>query len=360
MTGLAGFSSSDVLDLASIKIKTLRGQSSVSGLSSGAFMTVQLHLAHSASFVGAGIVAGGPYRCAELFRAAAPLAEDACILTAMQIGMAPLTESTAPNARRCLQLAREAEADRLIDPLSHLASQRVYLFTGSRDKVVHPLVVAQTRAFYEALGITGERLAYVDNIPAGHSLITSNPEDSELSQNCPPYLNNGGFMQSHEILRHLYPGLKPPAQRLGGQLLRFDQGPFIGNAERASMSRFGYLYVPQAVLDGAPARVHIALHGCKQGYAYTDFLYGRADKANQPPYGTRYVTSTGYNQMADTNDLVVLYPQAEGRDNNKAQNPDGCWDWWGYSAADAQAPDYFSQQAVQIKAIHDMLSCLGA
>lgn len=46
-------------------------QSSVSGLSSGAFMTVQLHLAHSATFAGAGIIAGGPYRCAESFRAAA-------------------------------------------------------------------------------------------------------------------------------------------------------------------------------------------------------------------------------------------------------------------------------------------------
>src|SRR5580698_3496740 len=53
------------------------GKSSVSGLSSGAFMTVQMHLAHSSSFCGAGIIAGGPFRCAESFRAAALLAEDA-------------------------------------------------------------------------------------------------------------------------------------------------------------------------------------------------------------------------------------------------------------------------------------------
>ena len=33
-------------------------QCSVSGLSSGAFMTVQLHLAHSSMFIGAGVVAG--------------------------------------------------------------------------------------------------------------------------------------------------------------------------------------------------------------------------------------------------------------------------------------------------------------
>ena len=58
------------------------GQSSVSGLSSGAFMTVQLHLAHSSTFVGAGIIAGGPFRCAESYRAAAAIAEDALTLNA--------------------------------------------------------------------------------------------------------------------------------------------------------------------------------------------------------------------------------------------------------------------------------------
>ena len=47
-----------------------KNQNSISGLSSGAFMTVQLHLAHSAKFVGAGIIAGGPYRCAN--RSATP------------------------------------------------------------------------------------------------------------------------------------------------------------------------------------------------------------------------------------------------------------------------------------------------
>ena len=39
---------------------------SVSGLSSGGFMAVQVHVAHSATFKrGAGIVAGGPYYCSE-------------------------------------------------------------------------------------------------------------------------------------------------------------------------------------------------------------------------------------------------------------------------------------------------------
>ena len=38
---------------------------SVSGLSSGAFMASQFHIAHSRIVIGAGIVAGGPYACAE-------------------------------------------------------------------------------------------------------------------------------------------------------------------------------------------------------------------------------------------------------------------------------------------------------
>src|SRR6266850_4113649 len=41
------------------------GNVTVSGLSSGGFMAVQLHVAHSAIVKGAGVVAGGPYYCAQ-------------------------------------------------------------------------------------------------------------------------------------------------------------------------------------------------------------------------------------------------------------------------------------------------------
>src|SRR5260370_21431949 len=39
-------------------------QVSVSGISSGAFMANQLHIAHSAGIAGAGMIAGGLYGCA--------------------------------------------------------------------------------------------------------------------------------------------------------------------------------------------------------------------------------------------------------------------------------------------------------
>jgi hypothetical protein len=354
--------SSKIVQLASYKAS--KRNNSVSGLSSGAFMTVQLHLAHSASFAGAGIVAGGPYRCAETYRIAELMAaEDAYIENSLYICMNPLIPQTTPDARHLAELAHATARAGKIDDVSNLANDRVYIFTGSRDDVVYSDVVARTRTFYELLGVKAANIAYDDSVPAGHSLITDNPEDSELATNQPPYLNNGGFMQSHEILRHIYGDLRPATEHLAGQLLRFDQTEFFAdNAARASMSRFGYVYVPSGVLAGREPepRVHIALHGCKQGYNYTDYVNGRADISSQPPYGNRYITTTGYNHIAESNNIIVLYPQAEGTDNGTIQNPDGCWDWWGYTSDQPNAPDYYSREAVQIKAIHAMLERLCA
>jgi len=348
---------SKVVQLGKYKVK--RGQSSVSGLSSGAFMTVQLHLAHSSSFVGVGVIAGGPFRCAESYRGAALLAEDSYVQNALYICMNPLVPQTGPNAQRLAELARKSAAADEIDAIEHLADHRVYIFTGSKDEVVYSDVVERTRRFYELLGVRPDRIAYHDHVPAGHSIITDNPEDSPLGANEPPYINHGGFMQSHDILRHMYGALEPPSGHLSGRLCRFDQTEFFGGAPRASMSEYGYAYVPRAVEEGAPARVHIALHGCKQGYNYVNYVNGRPDIRNVPPYGNRYVTTTGYNHIADSNDIIVLYPQAQGTDDGETQNPDGCWDWWGYTSANPQQPDYYSRNAIQIQAIHGMLSRLG-
>jgi hypothetical protein len=335
------------------------GKSSVSGLSSGAFMAVQVHLAHSSRLCGAGIVAGGPYRCAESFRAAAVLAEDAFEQSAINLCMHPLVPQTAPNPQHLAQLARATAASGEIDPIANLALHKVYIFTGSNDNVVAPVTVAQTRKFYELLGVDQRLIAYHDSIHSGHALITDNPEDSPLAANRPPWLNYGGFMQSHAILNFIHDDLQPASDRLTGRLMRFDQTEFFAGEPRACMSEFGYVYVPHAVEQGATARVHIALHGCMQGHDHVNFVYGRPDTANQPPYGNRYVTTTGYNQIADSNNIIVLYPQLQGRDDNIAQNPEGCWDWWGYSSPDPARPDYYSRNAIQIRAIYGMLRRLG-
>jgi hypothetical protein len=336
-------------------------QSSISGLSSGAFMTVQMHLAHASTFVGAGVIAGGPYRCVENFRGAAPIKEDAWVLNATQLCMNPLIPQLAPDAIKSAELAEQTAKQGLIDPVHHLAKQRLYIFTGTKDEVVNSSVVKSTRDFYQLLGVDPGNIRYIDNIAAGHSIITAHPEDNELSLNQPPFINNGGFFQSHDILNHIYGNLKPPVEKLSGRMIRFDQNEFIDDTQRASMSPFGYAYIPEAVAQGkAKARVHIALHGCMQGYSYVPYAHGQADVQNAPPYGNRYFTTTGYNEIADANNIIVLYPQAGGAYDAHLQNPDGCWDWWGYTSRSAKQPDYFSKNAIQIKAIYQMLMRLGS
>jgi hypothetical protein len=103
-----------------------------------------LHLAHSSRFCGAGIVAGGPYRCAESFRAAAFLAADAFEQSAINLCKNPLPQ-TAPNAELLAQLARATARSGEIEPIANLAHHRIYIFTGSKDDVVPPATVARTR-----------------------------------------------------------------------------------------------------------------------------------------------------------------------------------------------------------------------
>ena len=67
-------------------------QTSISGISSGGFMTVQFQLAHSSIIKGAGVVAGGPFNCskADVFRAVA-----SCSCTGEPAVPCAVTESSA-------------------------------------------------------------------------------------------------------------------------------------------------------------------------------------------------------------------------------------------------------------------------
>ena len=38
---------------------------------------------------------------------------------------------------------------------------------------------------------------------------------------------------------------------------------------------------------------------------------------------------TGYNEVGELNNIIILYPQAV----SIIGNPNGCWDWWGYNNA---------------------------
>ena len=124
------------------------GATSVSGLSSGAYMAGQLQVAHSKDIIGAGIVAGGPYACAEspaslIFpfwpTAVAQNASQAAFNCMKTYWGKPDGEALA---RRAAELAQAGK----IDPLEGLKSDNVYLFSGA----------AQARAY--RAGRSPERL----------------------------------------------------------------------------------------------------------------------------------------------------------------------------------------------------------
>ena len=98
-------------------------ETSVSGLSSGAYMAGQFHVAYSGTVMGAGVIAGGPYDCAE---GQLSVALNRCMQTVL--GM--------PNPTHLLSRAESREARGDIDPLTGLADDRVYVFSGTQDETV--------------------------------------------------------------------------------------------------------------------------------------------------------------------------------------------------------------------------------
>jgi poly(3-hydroxybutyrate) depolymerase len=92
-------------------------------------------------------------------------------------------------------------------------------------------------------------------------------------------------------------------------------------------------------------RVHIALHGCLQ---------------DAGDIGGKYIRQAGYNEWADTNHIVVLYPQTRkigpaGQDplawNPLLVNPNACWDWWGYHDFTNAYMTHTGQQMATIRAM---------
>ena len=184
-------------------------------------------------------------------------------------------------------------------------------------------------------------IKYVKTVDAGHAIVTNNSGDSPCAVTKPPFINDCDFVQSHELLRHIYGPLKPPAAHLSGGIVTFDQREFI-DSDRSSMSDSGYAYVPKSCAKDH-CRVHVAFHGCQQGAAQI---------------GDRYYTTTGYNEIADTNAMIVVYPQVQVSDPIP-YNPKGCWDFWGYSSPDRSEPNFYSKQAPQIAAVMRMLERLA-
>lgn len=289
----------------------------VSGVSSGGYMATQFQVAHSALIRGAGIFAAGPWYCA---RGSMARALGACLGGAGDV----------PDARELVELARRAAAAGRIDDVRALADDRVWVFHGARDDTVAKPVADALVEFYRAF-VPAANVAYVTDVPAAHGVPTP-ATGAACGVTQAPFLNACGYDGVGRMLAYLYGALRPSAK--AGPARAFDQSAYD---PRGVLARTGFLYVPSACAQGASCRLHVALHGCRQGAELV---------------GGAFVEGAGYDGWAESNRIVVLYPQAK-RSLWLPFNPQGCWDWWGYTG-----DDYATKAGAQVAAVRAMVRAI--
>ncbi|HSD70811.1 MAG TPA: PHB depolymerase family esterase, partial [Woeseiaceae bacterium] len=290
------------------KFKLDRSRMSVSGISSGAYMAGQLHVAHSATFNGAALLAGGPYYCAE---------------GSLQKGLGPCIKGGDTGLDALLSYAVEMADAGQVDALHNLADDKVWLFHGRQDAAVSEEVVTAARALYERIA-NGIETQFVVDVDVTHGMptIDKGVPCGELKA---PFLNACGYDAAGTLLAALHGPLEERGQA-SGELRQVDQPHY----DEATMLPKAYLYVPASCAAGEACGLHVAFHGCQQSAEFT---------------GDAFARDAGYNEWAESNRLLVLYPQVASS-KLAPMNPLGCWDWWGYTGA-----NYATRSAAQIGSV---------
>ena len=417
------------LEQVAAGVKADANQISVSGISSGGFMAHQFHVAHSEHVMGAGIVAGGPYYCAEgNILDAVTKCSQFVMLECKKLGIndawcsktdrAPRTEAEIGQAAALsFDEAQRQEQRGNISKLTNLKDDRVYLFSGTYDSIVPQGVMDTVFHFYadaDKAAVAPGNINYSRTFPAPHTMVRDSfdkptggavgtcaktgsksfgtstfiddceavARQQETQSSCvcptPPAAAAGGAAGGADtcppsdrqdlcrdlhdvdlagaILTRIYaaPALKPRVSVPDSAVQAFDQRQVFSRFARkpfnalqdASMAKEGYIFIPKNCKQGQPCKLHVAFHGCLQG-GLTGRKVGRS--------GNLYSRFAGYNEWAQANDIIVLYPQVEPRSASAPMNPQGCWDWWGQNYTHE---GYHTQRGKQVKAVAQMINIL--
>lgn len=317
------------------------GESSISGISSGAFMAVQFATAWSSVIKGVGVVAGGPYWCARADSAFG-------YWTSVDTATGPCMKGPLTDLGPLFAKADANSASGAIDSLQFLRRQKIYIFRGYNDSVVSRATTDASVEFYRRyLGETGRgNLFYQTAVGAGHALVVAQQANGlgNCQDNKTPFIDaceSYAYDQAGIILQHIYGPLnKPAAGPLAGTTRIFDQSAYTSwGPGWLSLARNGYVFVPKSCESGEACRVHIALHGCLQDQGHVDLAF---------------VDRAGYNAWAAANRLIVLYPQTTAS-SWYPWNSYACWDWWGYLSYN---DNYVTKAGLQIRALKAMLDAL--
>jgi len=269
---------------------------SVSGVSSGAYMAVQAHVAFADKVGGIAAVAGGPYHCAN---------------GDVQLALARCLTGEGLDVQPMIEFARAAAVDGRNAAVEQVSADRIWIFHSPADAVVAPAVGAALRNFYAAFVADSAQISYVDDVETAHGWPTVDA-GTGCTEWGGDFINACDYDTAGRLLGHIYGELAPRAPAADADnLFPIDLSDYFeaGNG----VADTGWAYVPddcRAALSSC--RLHIAFHGCVQG---AEFI------------GDHFVRQAGFNEWAETNAIVVVYPQVE----KSLFNPKGCWDWWGYT-----------------------------
>ena len=294
---------------------------SVSGVSAGAYMATQFHVAHSGLVRGAGMIAGGPWGCAR---------------DSLNTALGECVKEASPDVGPLAAMAEEWAAGNgpgPIDALDNLAGSSVWLFRAPGDDAMGLALTEAAGAFYERFGASVTLVSDVDTVHGVPTVEAGAACDSFE----PPYLNACGYDAAGEILRAIHAGADggiEPRGPAAGALTTVD----VPGAAGASLLDTAYLYVPEACANGERCGLHVFFHGCQMSSELLD---------------DAVIRGAGFNEWADSNRLLVLYPQVRGS-RLAPMNPMGCFDWWGYTDS-----GYATRDGAQIRAVKAVMDSLA-
>lgn len=287
---------------------------SISGMSSGGFMTSQMMVSHSASIYAAGIIAGGPYYCTH------GLVERARYICSSNYSLVDVNVS--------IEYANEQSKKGNIDPVEGLKNNLIYIFSGTIDELVTQGIVEGTYNFYRAF-MPSNKVIFEKSIPANHAWPTKY-KGNPCWYFGRVYVNSCGYDGAGIILTTLLGPLYQKGDFIDANFFNFSQ-ELYGDVLLAGLGKTAFIYIPNGCQTTPElCRLHLTFHGCGQNYERV---------------GRDYLAQLDINRWAQSNNIIIIFPQTR----DFGPDPGGCWDFVGVTG-----PDFALKTGKQIKIVHNM------
>jgi hypothetical protein len=205
----------------------------VSGLSSGGYMANQFHIAYSDWVDKVGIVAAGPYYCAQN-----------SIKTALGQCVNKSTDATSHNLT---QQAKTYASQHKIAALDNLKQSKVWLLRGTKDAKIHSEVAAALHTQY-LMWIEPKHVEYISHLPFAHHFPTLT-YGSKCNASDTPFLGHCDYDAAGAMLSFLHADLQPRNAQPQGKLEAINQQS-LGGEQATSLAEQGYVYIPKSCQTG--------------------------------------------------------------------------------------------------------------